>query len=279
MIIINASFLHDSFSLFLAFFIAFFRLPILFLYALQTYIHPDTQPSTSNGLRATIRRPSTSEGPTPDLRNRLKNKDKFDFDEKNAQIFRPRLDHTGFWVRITPLCCFKTSILLVFLVAFMGFLSLVLFIPAAKIGRSFWLGTNQIRCNLSIITCGWFGCTILYIFVNNSNLNKNNSKGGSEVGNAEKLLGNMGFSPSDVRNFRWWYLFGSNYGIKAKPSDGKDVLHNHYLCLVVLQFLSPPVLVLLFLGLSQIDVPSIANLLLLSVEFIQWSVEFIAEIL
>ena len=36
-------------------------------------------------------------------------------------------------------------------------------------------------------------------------------------------------------------------------SRAKMFLHNHYLCLVVLQFLGPPVLVLLFLGLSQID--------------------------
>ena len=36
-------------------------------------------------------------------------------------------------------------------------------------------------------------------------------------------------------------------------SRAKMFLHNRYLCLVVLQFLGPPVLVLLFLGLSHID--------------------------
>ncbi|XP_057732796.1 uncharacterized protein LOC130948102 isoform X1 [Arachis stenosperma] len=405
----KAPLLHASLSLFLAFFIAFFRLPILFLYALQTYIHPDAQPSTSNGLRAAIRRPSAPEGPAPDLRKRSKNKDKLDFDEKNAQIFRLRLDHahlqsrlyidqycvaftvsfvtlsslflhsylgsdtnSGFfvsgafvpillsslslymWVMMLARLTFErsasrrsekqlsvlfgifgiflgilgldhtSSLLLdlhfagldgfwkVLLAAFMGFLSLVLFIPAARIARSFWLGTDQIHCNLSMITCGWFGRTILYanqlfviftaliwikplaeIFVNNSNFNNNNSKGGSEVGNAEKLLGNMGFSPSDFGNFRWWCLFGSSllqivalrpslqmylneallswyqrlHASKVPDLDysrAKMFLHNHYLCLVVLQFLGPPVLVLLFLGLSQIDVPSIANLPLLS---------------
>jgi len=36
-------------------------------------------------------------------------------------------------------------------------------------------------------------------------------------------------------------------------SRAKMFLHNRYLCLVVLQFLCPPVLALLFLGLSHID--------------------------
>ncbi|MED6139026.1 hypothetical protein PIB30_079971 [Stylosanthes scabra] len=382
--------LHASLSIFLAFFIAFFRFPILFLYALQTYIHPDAQPSTSNALRPAIRRPSATEGPAPDLRKRSKNKDKLDFDEKNAQIFRLRLDHahlqsrlyidhysvaftlsfvtlsslflhsyldsdttSGFlltgafvpillsslslymWFMMLARLTFdrsasrrsekqlsvllgvlgillgilgldqtsSSSLLLdfhfvgldgfwkLFLAAFMGFLSLVLFIPAARIARSFWLGTDQIRCNLSMITCGWFGRTILYasqlfviftaliwikplaeIFVKNPNLNNNNSKGGSGVGNADKLLGSMGFSPSDFDNFRWWCLFGSSLLqiVALRPSlqmylneallswyqrlhvskvpdldysRAKMFLHNHYLCLVVLQFLGPPVLI------------------------------------
>ncbi|RYR08693.1 hypothetical protein Ahy_B05g076508 [Arachis hypogaea] len=76
----KASLLYFSLSLFLA----FFRLPILFLYVLQTYMHPDAQPSTSNSLRAAIRRPSAPKGPASDLRKRPKNKDKLDFDEKNT---------------------------------------------------------------------------------------------------------------------------------------------------------------------------------------------------
>ncbi|XLU50040.1 hypothetical protein S245_044854, partial [Arachis hypogaea] len=96
------------------------QVSILFLYALQTYIHSDAQPSTSNGLRDAIRRlSSTPEGPAPDLKKRPKSKDKLNFDEKNAQIFRLRLDHAhlhfagldGFWK--------------VLLAAFMGFLSLL----------------------------------------------------------------------------------------------------------------------------------------------------------
>ncbi|XLR51693.1 hypothetical protein HN51_002431 [Arachis hypogaea] len=66
--------MHPWLSLFLAFFIAFFRLPILFLYALQTYIHPNAQPSTSNGLRAAIRCPSAPKAllPTSESAPRIK---------------------------------------------------------------------------------------------------------------------------------------------------------------------------------------------------------------
>ncbi|XLT47375.1 hypothetical protein HN873_039979, partial [Arachis hypogaea] len=208
------------------------------LYSPNLY-HPNAQPCTSDGLRATICRPSAPEGPAPDLRKQPKNKDKLDFDEKNAQIFRLRLDHahlqsrlyidqycvaftvsfvtfsslflhtylgsdinSGFFVSgafvpilLSSLSLYMwrsaskrsekqlsvlfgvfeifvgilgldhtTSLLLdlhfvgldgfwkVLLAAFMGFLSLVLFIPVARIAHSFWLGTNKIRCNLSMIT-------------------------------------------------------------------------------------------------------------------------------
>lgn len=38
-----------------------------------------------------------------------------------------------------------------------------LFMPAMKIARSFWLGTDQLRWNLSIISCGWFARFLLYV--------------------------------------------------------------------------------------------------------------------
>lgn len=193
----------------------------------------------------------------------------------------------------------------VFIAALMGCLAGFLFIPAGRSARCFWLGTDQIRCNLSMITCGWFASTILYanqllvifvallwitplseIFVNT---NYNDSKGASGVGSAEKLVGSLGFSPSDFSNFRRWCLLGSSLlqivavrlnlqmylneallswyqrlHVSKVPdldySRAKMFLHNHYVCLVVLQFLGPPMLVLVFLGLSQIDSPSFGNL-------------------
>ena len=50
----------------------------------------------------------------------------------------------------------------VFVAALMGCLSGILFIPASRSARCFWLGNDQIRCNLSMITCGWFTRAILY---------------------------------------------------------------------------------------------------------------------
>jgi len=392
--------LHASLSIILALTLSFFRIPILFLYALQTYIHPDSQPQ-SNGLKAAIRRPGTDGTPT-ELRKRNKSKEKSDFDESNAQIFRIRLDQShlqsrlyidqysaaftvsfvtlfaillhkfldcddnnGFfvpiflsilslytWGMLFVKVTFERSasrrsekqlsvvfgVLGVFLGLFfvpevaslvldfdfgvsvdgfwrvlisvmMGCLACFMFIPAIRSARSFWLGTDQIRCNLSMITCGFFNRTILYanqilliftalmwimplaeIFVNkNYNNSKGNSATTSGVGNAERVVGNVGFSPSDFNNFRHWCLLGSSllqivalranlqmylneallswyqrlHGGKVPELDysrAKMFLHNHYLCLVVLQFLGPPVLVLTFLGLSQIDGPSFGNL-------------------
>ncbi|RYR74212.1 hypothetical protein Ahy_A02g008847 [Arachis hypogaea] len=143
--------------------------------------HPDAQPSTSHGFRVAIRRPNAPEGPVPDLRKQPKNKDKLNFDEKNAQISGSLFERSasrksekqlnvlfgvfGIFMGILDLDHTSSSLLdlhfagldgfwKVLLATFIGFLSLVLFIPAAKIARSFWLGTDQIHCNLSMIICG-----------------------------------------------------------------------------------------------------------------------------
>ena len=98
-----------------------------------------------------------------------------------------------------------------FIAALMGCLAGFLFIPASRSARCFWLGTDQIRCNLSMITCGRFTCAILYvnqmlvIFVAllwitplaEIFVNKGNGVAKSGFGNAEKLVGNVGFLPSD----------------------------------------------------------------------------------
>ncbi|XP_026377810.1 uncharacterized protein LOC113272121 [Papaver somniferum] len=168
-----------------------------------------------------------------------------------------------------------------------------LFMPAMKIARSFWLGTDQLRWNLSIISCGWFARFLLYlnfiigmftcllwikpvvaIFVKVVN--------SSEKLAGEKLVGNLGMAQSDFDKFRLMCLlaFGVSQFLALRPnlqmylneavlswyqrlhaskvpdlefSRAKIFLHNYYMCLVVLQFLAPSALVLLFLGLSQIE--------------------------
>ncbi|KAE9611297.1 hypothetical protein Lal_00011574 [Lupinus albus] len=421
--------LHTILSLILASTLSFFNLPLIFLYALQTYIHPDSQPQSS-ATRAAIRRPSSTATDGPEIKRRnTKSKDKpSDFDENNAQIFRLRLDHShlrsrlyidhycvaftvsfvtlsslllhkylnsdnnlGFlesgifvpillsslslymWLMLFLRVTFERSAsrrsekqfsavfgvlgflfgllvlvpdLLVFLdfdfvpvdgfwrflvASLIGCFSGFMFIPAGRGARSFWLGTDQIRCNLSMITCGWFTRLILYanqilvifvallwikplaeIFVNT---NSHSSKGASVInsglgnGNAEKLVGNMGLLPSEFSNFRQWCLLGSSllqilalrpnlqmylneallswyqrlHASKVPDLDysrAKMFLHNHFLCLVVLQFLGPPVLVLLFLGISQMGGPSFGNFplsnLLPSLAFINQVALFLA---
>lgn len=48
------------------------------------------------------------------------------------------------------------------LAVFMGCIVGYLYIPALRYARAFWLGTDQIRSNLSIISCGWFSRMLLY---------------------------------------------------------------------------------------------------------------------
>ncbi|KAK4280373.1 hypothetical protein QN277_012004 [Acacia crassicarpa] len=405
--------LHLSLASTLAFFLTFFRIPILFLFGIHSYIQPDNF-NQNNGVRAAIRRPgnsgsagsgieghqSLSSKTSAELRKRNKSKEKTDFDENKAQIFRLKLDQShlqsrlfadqygiaftisviaiaclllvrflgvsensgflesgvfipilltiialGMWFLLLTKITFERSasrrsekqlsvvfgvsgffigILIfsanvfpgildfnfasidghgrLFIAALMGFLAAFLFIPAERNARSFWLGTDQLRCNLSMITCGWFTRTILYtshiliifvallwisplaeIFVNINNFSDGKrATSMSKVGNAEKLVGYIGLSRSDFNNFRCWCLLVSSllqifalrpnlqmylneallswyqrlHASKVPELDysrAKVFLHNHYLCLVALQFLAPPVLVLLFLGFSQID--------------------------
>lgn len=191
----------------------------------------------------------------------------------------------------------------------MGCVAGFLFMPAAKSARSFWLGTDQPRSNLSMISCGWFARVILYasylttlfaavLWINplsgmlvNHNINDGKGKGetlANKIGNSEQLFGNVGFLPSVFAKLRIWCLGLSGFLqlVALRPnlqmylneallswyqrlhaskvpdlefSRAKVFLHNHFLCLVVLQFLAPPVMILLFLGLSQVDGKSFKN--------------------
>ncbi|XP_050386161.1 uncharacterized protein LOC126802562 [Argentina anserina] len=179
-----------------------------------------------------------------------------------------------------------------FVAILMGCFAGFLFMPAAKNARAFWLGTDQVRSDLGMISCEWFGRLVLYVnyvmsvftvllWINpfcEMLVNKNNGK----VRNVDGLIGNIGFSASEFGTFRVWCLLISGFLqlVALRPnlqmylneallcwyqrlhagkvpdlefSRAKVFLHNHYLCLVVLQFLAPPVLLLLFLGLSRVE--------------------------
>ncbi|KAF3433012.1 hypothetical protein FNV43_RR24114 [Rhamnella rubrinervis] len=400
--------LQASLSLSLTLLLTFLKVPVFFLYGLHTYIHPD---NLGNGVKAAIRRPDSdsasglSSKTNAELRKRTKTKDKFEFDESNAQIFRLRLDDahlqsriyfneyrivftlsfvaiscillhiylnnvsekSGFWVNgsfvpvllgfvgvskllilltkasfeksasrrsekqlsvifgvlgalLGNIVCFTISpSILDFnfgqidgsgrlsIAVLMGCVAGFLFMPAAKSARSFWLGTDQPRSNLAMISCGWYGRAILYanylvilittvLWINPLSgmlVNKNidGGKGGTltnRIGNSEQLFGNVGFWPSDFGKLRIWCLVLSGFlqVVALRPnlqmylnesllswyqrlhaskvpdlefSRAKVFLHNHFLCLVVLQFLAPPVMLLIFLGFSQLDGKSFEN--------------------
>ncbi|GAV72501.1 Tmemb_161AB domain-containing protein [Cephalotus follicularis] len=321
--------IQTALSLTLTLILTFLKIPILFLQGLHTYIHPENvgQNNNNHGIRAAIRRPSTSES-AADLKRRHKSKDKFEFDENNAQIFRLKLDEGHLQSRLyfndyryCFVCSFVgvSSLLLYrflgvdgggddddsgvlangslipvslaivgsceafislvkvsfeksaskrsekqlslifgalgfvfgliicfgvvqsvldfdfgsvsvtvrfFVAAFMGCIVGLLYMPACKTARSFWLGTDQLRCNLGIIYCGWFARMILFgnyllvvftalLWINpladflvNKHIDddSNGAKAITSSGYAEQLVGNVGLSPADFSKLRLWCL-------------------------------------------------------------------------
>ncbi|KAF8008580.1 hypothetical protein BT93_K2295 [Corymbia citriodora subsp. variegata] len=409
--------LYASLSLSLSLLLSFLRLPVLFLRGLFTYIHPENlgagagQNASPSGLRAAIRRPGSDPGSglngfqtlssatNAELRKKGRSKDRFEFDENNAQIFRLKLDEAhlesriyfgeygsvfalslvgvsgaalnlylgggpegdgvladgslipvlfGFvavskWFLALAKVSFERSasrrsekqlslcfgvlgfiagllicsslarssldfdlgavdgLCAVLIAGSMGCLAGYLYVPGMKSARAFWLGTDQIRSNLSIISCGWFARMVLFatyllsiftafLWINPlSKMLINERLGDDKVGSlsgdggdADRLLGNVGMSRLDFSKFRLWCLLISSvlqivafrsifqmylneavlswyqrlHSSRVPDLDfsrAKVFLHNHYLCLTILQFLAPPSLVLLFLGLSQIE--------------------------
>lgn len=400
--------LYTCLSLTLTLILKFLKIPILFLHGLFTYVHPDTVDGSKKGVRAAIRRPD-SDSSGFELKKRGKSKDKYEFDENNAQIFRLKLDEGHLETRIyfkeyrdafsicfvgvlclllqiflsgsedpgvvgnealVPVllgvgCVGKVCMILaklsfeksaskrsekqlsvgvgflgfllgliiccelvpsifdvkfgsidgvgrIFVALSMGCLSGFLFMPSFRSARAFWIGTDQLRWNLPIISCGWIARAILYvnfllntftallwikpmtsILVNVSNCDSKQAHSVSRIGNAEELVGNLGLSLSDFEKLRvgclllsgiwqvvalrpnlqmylneavlsWYQRLHASKVPDLDFSRAKVFLHNHYLCLVVLQFFAPPALVLLFLGLSQVTSNLFENFHLIS---------------
>lgn len=195
-----------------------------------------------------------------------------------------------------------------------GCLTGLLFIPAARAARAFWLGTDQLRWNLSVVSCSAPVQILLYAAVLS--------------GAAAPLLwvNPVALVPAgevhspEFKKYRIWALVASAisqllvlranlqmylneavlcwyqrlHASRVPDLDygrAKVFLHNHYLCLVALQFFAPPVLVLVLLGMSQLrgnlfsGVPFLGSLVDNSdlvkeiALFIAWWISFIWAIL
>lgn len=156
-----------------------------------------------------------------------------------------------------------------------GCLAGILFIPAARVARAFWLGTDQLRWNLSVVSCGASVQILLHVGVLSGAVVPLLWVNPVVVVPAGKIQ-----SPT-FKEYRIWALMASAFSqllvlranlqmylneavlcwyqrlhaSRAPDMDygrAKVFLHNHYLCLVALQFFAPPVLVLVLLGLSQL---------------------------
>ncbi|KAI3471114.1 hypothetical protein Pfo_027777 [Paulownia fortunei] len=430
---------HSAFAISLTLLLSLLKIPALFLHGLHTYIHPDdvnpNSSTSSSGIRAAIRRPGAmdSEQPKP----RKKSKEKFEFDENKAQIFRLKLNEGHLQSRIyfkefysafnftviaflslllhrflrvdkdsgvvkngtiIPLLLGLVGVCRVFflivrvgfeksaskrlekqlsfvlgvlgfllgltavfevvpkwvldfgfetldglgkffLAALMGCIVGYLYIPALRNARAFWLGTDQIRCNLSIISCGWLSRMLLYanyimavftsllwinpfaeLLVNKNIDGKSGSHMAGKRGEVMELVGYLGMSKLNFENLRLWCLWitGILQFLTVRPnvqmflneavlcwyqrlhaskvpeldySRAKVFLHNHYLCLVVVQFFVPAMVVLLLFGLSQFDdnflkgIPLVENFLTYSALakevalFMAWWIIFVWAVL
>ncbi|KAB2609963.1 hypothetical protein D8674_041918 [Pyrus ussuriensis x Pyrus communis] len=145
-----------------------------------------------------------------------------------------------------------------FIAVLMGCFSGFLLIPAVKSARVV-LYVNYIMIAFTVLL--WINPLAGML------VNKNIDR---EAGSADILIGNVGFSPSDFSKFRIWCSLASSLLqiVALRPniqmylneallswyqslhasrvpdldfSRSKVFLHNHYLCLIVLQFLGPPI--------------------------------------
>ncbi|KAG9455489.1 hypothetical protein H6P81_008393 [Aristolochia fimbriata] len=324
-------FFHALFSLCIAFIITTLGIPVRWLQGLHTYVHPENlgNDGPRGNVRAAIRPPSSSD--MGDLganafhtfsdhkRRSSRSKEKFEFDETNAQIYRLRLvdahlrsrlffgdfnlatiysiaaslnlllhhflpapeNNDRFlsggsavpvglgllaiskivviWAKISfdKSASKRSDKQLSILLALLGFLTVLLVIlvaapscfdfefhslhgspvlilaicagavtsflslAAGKIARSFWLGTDQLRWNLSVISCGTFSRILLYtsifmaVFASSLWVNPVVEifvrKEGSPAGwpTTEVLSGRMGMVRPDFMKFRVWCLLVS----------------------------------------------------------------------
>ncbi|KAL6005625.1 hypothetical protein ACLOJK_006195 [Asimina triloba] len=97
-----------------------------------------------------------------------------------------------------------------------------LYVPSSKVARSFWLGTDQLRWSLDVISCGAPARILLYLnflmavftsllWVNPvaEMLVKKDSDGEAEFRVNDKLEGNVGLLRSEFLQFRICCLLGS----------------------------------------------------------------------
>nr|XP_009393547.1 PREDICTED: uncharacterized protein LOC103979191 isoform X2 [Musa acuminata subsp. malaccensis] len=107
-----------------------------------------------------------------------------------------------------------------------GVLVGLLFVPASRAARAFWLGTDQLRWDLAVVSCGALNQLMVL------------------RPNVQMYLNEAVVS--------WYQRLHASRVPDMDYGRAKVFLHNHYLCLVVLQFFAPPVMVLLLIGLSQV---------------------------
>ncbi|KAK1584477.1 hypothetical protein Q3G72_033344 [Acer saccharum] len=151
-----------------------------------------------------------------ELKKKNKSKEKFEFDENNARVSFEKsasmrsekqlsaiIGVLGFLFGFL-ICSGVLSSVLDFdfgsidgfgkfsIAVLMGCVVGLLYMPAGKNARSFWLGSDQLQSNLEIFSYGWFAEMLV-------NKNVDSSK---EANAAISLVGNVGLSPEEFAKLR-----------------------------------------------------------------------------
>ncbi|KAG4133751.1 hypothetical protein ERO13_D08G112040v2, partial [Gossypium hirsutum] len=245
--------------------------------------------------------------PNGELKKRNKSKVKFDFDENNAHIFRLKLEEGHPQTRlffneyrnsfdfsflgISCLCLSKClgesepgfGVLINgnLIPVIFGFIGLTkAFLALTKISFENSASKRSEKIGLPVFDFHFdsvegmhdpFGLELINLALLWINplaeilVNKNSYNGGV----ADKLVGNVVLF--------WYQRLHASKASDLDFSRAKILLHNHYLCLAVLQLFTPPILVLVFLGLSQVDTNSFDkyNLVCEASLFMAWWIIFV----
>ncbi|KAJ4776602.1 Transmembrane protein 161B [Rhynchospora pubera] len=155
--------------------------------------------------------------------------------------------------------------------AFTGLISALVFIPAARFSRGFWLGTDQLRFDLPVLSCSSIGLVLLYstalVSLASPALFLKSFLPPFFVATAEAIQVPVLAVAAvlQILSLRAMVQMYVNEAVTCwyqqlhvtRISDldyarAKMFLHNHHLCTVATQLFAPPALVLLLLGLSQL---------------------------
>ncbi|XP_078445882.1 transmembrane protein 161AB protein [Wolffia australiana] len=142
-----------------------------------------------------------------------------------------------------------------------GVLAGVLFLPAVRSARSLWLGTDQLRWNLDFAVSGKISLFLFYAsFVAGVAAPIASFREPTEIKTlilAGSAILKLMAIRADLQAYlneavlSWYQMLHGGKVLAMDQGRAKIFLHNHNLCLAVVQFFAPPALEILLVGVAQ----------------------------